>query len=66
MTYLVETRHWKRLPALADVPEARHNNRHRGGHQYRFPGEEERSLMLRKGIYPYEYLTDMDKFKETW
>ena len=29
------------------------------------PDETKRALMLRKGIYPYDYMTSMDKFDET-
>lgn len=30
-----------------------------------FEDVKERELMMRKGIYPHEYITSMDKFKET-
>ena len=44
------------------------NNLERGGNE--FFGFEEYSenqykLLIKKGIYPYEYMTDCDKFKET-
>ena len=29
------------------------------------PDETKRALMLRKGVYPYDYMTSMDKFDET-
>ena len=44
------------------------NNLARGGHEFR--GFEnyncrQRELLIRKGIYPYEYIDSLDKFKET-
>ena len=30
-----------------------------------FPDPTKRALMLRKGVYPYDYMTSMDKFNET-
>ena len=30
-----------------------------------FPNRTKPKLMLRKGVYPYDYMTSMDKFNET-
>ena len=30
-----------------------------------FPESEDRELLLRKGVYPYEYMNSVDRFAET-
>ena len=43
------------------------NNLNRGGHKFRgFIGytRKQRSLLVRKGVYPYEYMDSWSKFEE--
>ena len=44
------------------------NNPAKGGHQFfgfESYNNHQRKLLIRKGIYPYEYMDSWDKFKET-
>ena len=59
----IELRFIDRFKFMSSSLDSLVNNLACGGNE--FFGFEEYKLLIKKGIYPYEYMTDWDKFKET-